>query len=63
MSRTLIYCVKTRTRGKQLKEDYMDFSVKKEPVFVTEVIYDGQAEQGVDLIMSCRIITPTFSEY
>ena len=48
MSRTLIYCVKTRTRGKQLKEDYMDFSVKKEPVFVTEVIYDGQAEQGVE---------------
>ena len=38
MSRTLIYCVKTRTRGKQLKEDYMDFSVKKEPVFVTEEI-------------------------
>ena len=26
----------------------MDFSVKKEPVFVTEVIYDGQAEQGVE---------------
>ena len=26
----------------------MDFSVKKEPVFVTEVVYDGQAEQGVE---------------
>lgn len=26
----------------------MDFSVTKEPVFVSEVIFDGQAEQGVE---------------
>ena len=63
MSRTLIYCVKTRTRGKQLKEDYMDFSVKKEPVFVTEVIYDGQAEQGVEFDYVLPDYSPTFSEY
>ena len=30
------------------KEDYMEFSVIRQPVSVNEVVYDGQAEQGVE---------------